>query len=175
MTNTTTVLLVIVIVIGLFLGINYWFSDKPPYQNSNYATSTVAEYRNIEYGFDLKLPDDWRGYTVSIDKWTGDASNDQLGEVAYTTGPVVSIHNPKWTHEAPYQDIPVMVFTLHQWSDLQADKFHIGAAPIGPSKLGENSKYVFAIPARYNYAYPPGWEEADQIIQNKSNWTFFNP
>ncbi len=35
-----------------------------------------------------------------------------------------------------YQDIPVMVFTLSQWNDLLAEKFHIGAAPVGPSEFG---------------------------------------
>jgi len=36
---------------------------------------------------------------------------------------------------------------------LQQEKFHIGAAPINPSELGRNTKYVFALPARYNYAF----------------------
>lgn len=94
------------------------------------------EYKNTDYGFSVALPDNWTGYTVSIDRWTGYAVNDQLGEAPYTTGPVVSIHNPKWTKELMYQDIPVMVFTLSQWSDLLAEKFHIGAAPVGPSEFG---------------------------------------
>ncbi len=125
------------------------------------------EYRNTDYGFSVALPETWRGYSVTIDKWTGNAANDQLGDVAFTDGPVVSIHNPKWTAEVPYQDIPVMVFTLAQWNSLQQDKFHIGAAPINPSELGRNTKYVFALPARYNFAFPPGYEEVDQIIQSK--------
>jgi hypothetical protein len=52
-----------------------------------------------------------------------------------------------------------MIFTQKQWQELQQDKFHIGAAPIGPSELGRNSRYVFALPARYNYAYPVGYEK----------------
>lgn len=123
------------------------------------------EYKNLEYGFSVSLPERWRGYTVTTDKWTGYASGDQLGEVAFTDGPVVSIHNPKWTKEVMYQDIPVMVFTLDQWNSLQQEKFHIGAAPIGPSELGRNAKYVFALPARYNFAFPLGYEEVDRIIQ----------
>ncbi|MDD2756827.1 MAG: hypothetical protein PHS80_15045, partial [Methanothrix sp.] len=59
------------------------------------------------------------------------------------------------------------IFTLAQWDDLLAEKFHIGAAPIGPSELGRNADYVFALPARYNYAFPTGYEEVDQIIQGK--------
>lgn len=126
------------------------------------------EYKNTDFGFSIMLPEDWRGYTVTLDTWTGNAINDQLGEVAYTTGTVVSIHNPKWTAEKPYQDIPIMVFTPKQWSDLVSEKFHIGAAPIGPSVLGQNAKYVFALPARYNFAFPPGYEEVEQILEARS-------
>lgn len=61
-----------------------------------------------------------------------------------------------------------MVFTRKQWDSLQKDDFHIGAAPIGPSELGRNRKYVFALPARYNFANLPGLEEVDQIVQGKS-------
>ena len=42
-----------------------------------------------------------------------------------------------------------------------------------PTKLAENDSYVFALPARYNYAYPKGWEEVDQIM--KSNPVSTNP
>jgi len=59
-----------------------------------------------------------------------------------------------------------MIFTLDQWSQLQQDKIHIGAAPIGPSVLGHNRQYYFALPARYNYAFPEGYEEVNQIIEN---------
>ncbi len=130
-------------------------------------TAAQFEYKNSEYGFSVALPDSWRGYTVTFDEWSGDAAGDQLGETHYATGTVVSIHNPKWTKEVMYQDIPIMIFTLSQWEDLRQEKFHIGAAPIGPSELGRNEKYVFALPARYNFAFPPGFEEVEQIIQSE--------
>ena len=123
------------------------------------------EYRNVVYGFSVSLPASWAGYTVSIDKWSGYATGDELGEIPFESGPVVSIHNPKWTAEKLYQDIPIMVFTLEQWSSLGQEKFHIGAAPIGPSELGHNEKYVFALPARYNYSFPPGYEEVEEILE----------
>ncbi len=123
-------------------------------------------YTNTTYGFTFTLPIDWEGYTVSNDVWTGDPIGDNLGGHPYATGTVISIHNPKSTAANPYQDIPIMVFTLQQWKDLLAEKFHIGAAPIGPSEIGRNSKYVFALPARYNFAYPMGYEEVDQIMQS---------
>jgi hypothetical protein len=48
---------------------------------------------------------------------------------------------------------------------MQKDEFHIGAAPINPSELGRNATYVFALPARYNYAFPTGYEEVDEILK----------
>jgi hypothetical protein len=72
----------------------------------------------------------------------------------------------------PYQDIPIMIFTIAQWNDLQTDKFHIGAAPINPSELGRNNKYVFALPARYNFAYPEGFQEVEQILSTSPLHTF---
>lgn len=36
---------------------------------------------------------------------------------------------------------------------------------IGPSMLGQNSKYVFALPPRYNYAFPTGFEEVEKILE----------
>ncbi|MGB8451919.1 MAG: hypothetical protein WCD89_06255 [Anaerocolumna sp.] len=40
------------------------------------------------------------------------------------------------------------------------------SAPINPCELGRNSQYVFALPARYNYAFPEGFEEVEDIIQS---------
>ena len=35
---------------------------------------------------------------------------------------------------------------------------------MGPKELGRNSKYVFALPARYNFAFPTGFEEVEDIL-----------
>jgi hypothetical protein len=132
-----------------------------------YRSNTAGVvYTNKDYGFSFSLPDSWKGYSVTVDKWTGNKADDQLGDVVYTTGPVISIHNPKWSGEHTYQDIPIMIFTISQWNELSSDKFHIGAAPIGPSELRRNSKYVLALPARYNFAFPSGFEEVEQILKS---------
>jgi hypothetical protein len=55
---------------------------------------------------------------------------------------------------------------------MQSGEWHIGAAPISPLELGHNSRYVFALPARYNYAFPEGWEEVEQILQGQPLVTF---
>ena len=123
----------------------------------------TIQYKNTEYGFTFDLPLTWQGYKIIKDKWTG-YSEGANGEVASEEGPLILIRSPQWTKEVPTQDIPIMVFTLEQWDTLQQEKFHIGAAPIGPTKLGRNSKYVFALPARYNYAFPKGFEVVEEII-----------
>jgi hypothetical protein len=123
-----------------------------------------VEYKNEDYGFKVSLPDTWAGYGVSADRWTAYAPGDELGEIAAADGPVISIRNPKWTKEAMYQDIPIMIFTRAQWNDLQSGDFHIGVAPMDPTELGANAKYVFALPARYNYGFPPGYEEVEKIL-----------
>jgi len=160
MKNKVKIISGIILIIAIV--ISYFVFKIPQTNNQNII------YTNKTYGFNFTLPKNWIGYSVTTYTWTGDAIDDELGQVPFSTGTVVSIHNPKWTPtNTNYQDIPIMVFTLSQWSDLQTDKFHIGAAPIGPSELGRNSKYVFALPARYNYAFPLGYEEVDQIMQSK--------
>ena len=121
-------------------------------------------YTYTQYGFSFSLPLSWEGYQIIESKWEGYTPGTQ-GDVTVEQGPVISIRHPKWTLANPRQDIPIMVFTLAQWDSLQQDKFHIGAAPIGPSELGSNTKYVFALPARYNFSFPTGYEEVEKILE----------
>ncbi|MGE5416606.1 MAG: hypothetical protein ACM3UZ_07575 [Acidobacteriota bacterium] len=125
--------------------------------------NTSIVYHNTQYGFDFSLPSSWKGYAIVTNKWEGLAIG---GEKIMETGPLISIRHPKWTVKHPRQDIPIMVFTVGQWESLQKDNFHIGAAPIRPSELDRNAKYVFALPARYNYAFPSGYEEVETILKN---------
>ncbi len=61
-----------------------------------------------------------------------------------------------------------MIFTHEQWSSLQKGEFHIGAAPLDPTMLGQNDEYVFALPARYNFAFLEGYPEVEKIIENNA-------
>jgi hypothetical protein len=124
-------------------------------------------YKNKQYDFCFSLPASWKGYSVVADQWEGFNQNGPQGYQVVEHGPLISIRHPLWTRENPRQDIPIMVFTRAQWTSLQKDDFHIGAAPIGPSQLGENDKYVFALPARYNFGDLTGAEEVQQILQGK--------
>lgn len=121
-------------------------------------------YTNDEYGFSFSLPRSWEGYSIINSTWEGFVvdSHEEMTE----EGPMLSIRHPDWTIEEERQDIPIMIFTINQWNDMQEGYFHIGAAPTNPRELGRNDNYVFALPARYNYAFPEGFEEVDDIIEN---------
>ena len=140
-------------------------STPVPEGSQTKAQSIV--YENTKYGFKFTLPQSWSGYSIVTDKWEGLAIGGSEGEKIVETGPMLSIRHPLWTSQNPRQDIPIMIFTLAQWNSLKQEKFHIGAAPIGPSELGRNSKYVFALPARYNYAFPTGFQEVVNILNSK--------
>lgn len=141
------------------------------------ATSTEIEttlpqeqqqviYKNTQYGFNFSLPISWEGDYIIVSNWEGFTSDSQGDDVSVEQGPIISIRHPKWTSANPRQDIPIMVFTIAQWDSLQQGKFNVGAAPIGPSELGRNIKYVFTLPARYNVACSIGFEEVEKILES---------
>ena len=143
---------------------------------STTGSATSVEYRNTQYGFTFSLPADWKGYSIVTEKWqgfpinTGSASSSTTSAAVY--GPELLIRNPLWTAKSPRQDIPIMVFTTAQWDLVQQMELSVGAAPIAPSELGHNATYVFALPARYNYAFPPGYQEVETILAGKPLQTF---
>ncbi|MFC0214962.1 hypothetical protein ACFFK0_21360 [Paenibacillus chartarius] len=143
---------------------NRWLIDNV--ELGAYEEENAVVYSNTEYGFRFPLPESWKGFAMVTDEWNGLAPGGPEGEKIVEKGPLLSIRHPKWTKESPRQDIPIMIFTQAQWSSLQQGEFHIGAAPIGPRELGRNSRYVFALPARYNFAFPPGYEEVESIVKD---------
>jgi hypothetical protein len=122
--------------------------------------SAALVYVNRQYGFRFDLPADWKGYRILMQRWDG-TTRDEPRHKEY--GPRILIRDPRWTKSQPRQDIPIMIFTLQQWKQ----DLVVSAAPIGPSELGRNSRYVFALPARYNFAYPDGYKEVEEIIEKK--------
>lgn len=126
------------------------------------TTASTIVYKNTTYGFSFTLPKSWSGYKIVTSKWEGKTSKGSA-----VTGPMLLIRHPQWSDNKQRQDIPIMVFTLAQWESVQKEDIMIGAAPIPPSELGRNSKYVFALPARYNFAFLTGYEEVEQIISSK--------
>lgn len=118
---------------------------------------------NKEYGFCFALPKTWKGFSIVEGEWSGYDDSDSSVKPAQRTGPMISIRNPRWTKEDPWQDIPIMIFTQKLWPDVASDRLIVSAAPYGPGELGRNSRFVFALPPRYEYAFPNGWEEVTKI------------
>ena len=145
------------------IGPNCEFAECPV--STKTPTLTTVVYKNDQYGFTFSLPISWNGYSIITDEWEGYTS-DEPQAVVVEKGPMISIRHPQWTSQNPRQDIPILVLTLDQWFLVQG-KFQIGAAPIIPNELGRNSMYVFAIQARYNYAFPKGYEEVEEILKDK--------
>ncbi len=131
-----------------------------------YADAEGIIYRNDEYGFTFALPASWEGYEIVTEEWKGTAIGGTEGEEEIAeSGPMIRIRHPQWTSEEPRQDIPIMVFTPAQWEALQQREFNVGAAPVPPRELDRNSEYVFALPARYNFEFPTGYEEVEEILE----------
>ncbi|MEG6523304.1 hypothetical protein [Desulfotomaculum sp. 1211_IL3151] len=139
-----------------------WLIDDFTFGTSEASDAIV--YKNTQYGFNFPLPTSWQGFAIVNDQWKGLAPGGSQTEKTVQTGPIIYIRHPQWSVQDPRQDIPIMIFTFDQWDSLQQEKFHIGGAPMGPMELGRNSRYVFALPARYNYAFPTGYEEVETIL-----------
>ena len=142
-------------------------SDSEDGTGTSDTNATTIVYNNTDYGFRITLPKSWENYTIVEESWEGYFLDESLNNDKIT-GPEILVRHPLWTSDNPRQDIPVMVFTLDQWNSMQNDEFHIGAAPINPGELGRTSEYVFALPARYNYAFNEGFEEVDDILNGNN-------
>lgn len=153
----TIILIIVVAVAVYFVMINRPYGENPiPFQTETF------EYVNTQYGFNFALPASWEGYSIINQNWEGNMIGVKTG--GSIKGPEVLIRHPLWTIANKRQDIPIMVFTLLQWDLIQKEKLSLGAAPIPPSELGSNANYVFALPARYDFAFTTGFEEVESII-----------
>ena len=158
------VFLILVLVLGFIIYLFYSKSKKViPVDNGAVTTDSFVVYSNADYGFTFSLPNDWKGYSIVENTWEGNSLKDNISN---ETGPKIIIRNPNWTSALPYEDIPIMIFTLKQWNSYIAEDFSVGAAPIPASELSRNNAYVFALPARWNFDYSLGFEEADNILKS---------
>ncbi len=124
-----------------------------------------VQYRNTQYGFSISLPESWRGYTIVTQQ-------DDIWDIASGTiighFPRILVRHPLWTAQHPRQDIPIDIFTFAQWDKIVHEQYSVSAAPFPPLELVRNATYVFAVPARYNYAYQDGWQEVQSILDAQS-------
>jgi hypothetical protein len=129
--------------------------------------STPIEYQNTEYGFCMKLPADWKGYSITNDSWSGKFVETQEA----TNGPEVTLVNPASKPDDPYQNIPIMIFTKVQWERVEKEDIAVSAAPIGPSLIGHNDKYYFALPPRWiGFTDVKGWKEVEDLMYNSGSF-----
>jgi len=133
--------------------------DAAVTNNSEYAD--WKNYTNEKYGFEVTLLDSWKGYSILTESWHGLTLDDNSTQYQ---GPEIIIRNPKWSVGQYWQDIPVMVFTKEEWKLIEAGNLNVSAAPIGPDKLDENQRYVFALPPRWvGFSDTLGQDEAQAI------------
>jgi len=100
---------------------------------------TPVVYRNMQYGFCFLLPADWKGYKIVSEKWGTETDSY----------PVLTIRNPKWTEDDPWQDIPIMIFTREQWEEEKNYDQYFNIPGYGPEEIGRDQSHVFLQPARW--------------------------
>lgn len=155
---------ILIIVLGLMLYLFYSKSKKIISVNNPAITADSSVlYSNADYGFSFSLPPGWKGYSIVKNTWEG---NSLTTSSIKETGPKIIIRNPNWTTALHYEDIPIMIFTLKQWDSYLAEDFSVGAAPIRASELARNNAYVLALPARWDFDYSKGFEEAGNILKS---------
>jgi hypothetical protein len=129
-------------------------------------------YYNAQYDLAFFLPASWLGYSVLNQQWedtTDSAAGDKTVVVGH--GPMIVLRHPQWKASAPYQDIPILVFTRRQWNALNHNKLWPTGYDGGTmDEICHNSQYVFAISSRYNSADEiNGWKEADDAVNQNCN------
>jgi hypothetical protein len=86
-------------------------------------SSLPLRCHNAQYGLTFLLPTSWQGYSFLIQQWDGEtylSAADKLITVGH--GLAITLRHPRWQASAPYQDIPILVFTRAQWDALHQGK-----------------------------------------------------
>jgi hypothetical protein len=129
-------------------------------------------YQSARYDLTFYLPASWRGYSVSLQQLNDERysrAEDKQIIVGHT--PMITLRHPKWQASAPYQDIPILVFTGVQWDALHHGEFWPSLFAGGTmDELWHSQRFVFAMSSRYNAADEMrGWKEAGEIVdQNRA-------
>ena len=124
-------------------------------------------YHSARYDLTFYLPASWRSYSVSVQQLEDERyspAEDRQVIVGHT--PMITLRHPQWQASAPYQDIPILVFTRAQW-----DALHHGA--LWPSlfaggvmdELWHSQKFVFAMSSRYNWSELNGMREVEHTVE----------
>lgn len=138
----------------------YYYRDTTPIVVTPVPNEISVVYTDAQYGFKFALPDSWEEYSVVKTVWEGTSSTSG----AAVHGPKLLIRNPKWTEAAPYEDLPILVFTHAQWNSYLSEDFYVSAAPLPATELARNNVYVFALPPRWDFDYSLEYKEAQEIM-----------
>lgn len=155
-----TKIIIVAVVVAVLIGAIF-IINKTKMVNTPEVSGVV--YTNSDYGFTFTLPENWKGYTVVNNTWEGNSLNNSTTN---ESGPKILIRNPNWQADAPYEDIPILVFTKDQWAAYVAEGFAVSAAPIPATEFSRNNHYVFALPPRWDFDYSLGYEEAQNIVNS---------
>jgi hypothetical protein len=126
-----------------------------------------VRYQDTRYGLTFFLPPTWRGCSASVQQLE-DARYSPAEDKEIVVGhtPMIVLRNPQWQTSAPYQDIPILVFTRAQWNALHHGELWPSLFAGGMmDELWHNQQYVFAMSSRYNAADEViGWKEVTEVV-----------
>jgi hypothetical protein len=148
----------------LKIGQRLYYAAPPP--------GLPLRFYNAQYGLIFFMPDSWRGYSVSVQQLEDERyspAEDKQIIVGHT--PMITLRNPQWQSNAPYQDIPILVFTHAQWDALHHGELWPSLFAGGVmDELWHSQRFVFAMSSRYNAADDVrGYKEVAEIIdQNRA-------
>ena len=164
--KTILIIAIIIVVLAVILGGIFayqYFSAKSQTVVQTDQTADWKNYKNAEYGFGITFPDSWKGYSIVKSQWRG--WNNETQNYDYQ-GVQLVFKNPQSTTAQSWQDVLIMVVTPDVWGLIKEGGVSVSAAPVGPAKIGQNGRYVFATPPRwYGFTDASGIEEALNIVK----------
>ena len=127
-----------------------------------------VRYHSARYDLTFYLPASWRDYSVwvqQLDDERYSPAEDRQVIVGHT--PMITLRHPQWQASAPYQDIPILVFTRAQWDALHHGKLWPSIFAGGVmDELWHSQRFVFAMSSRYNAADEVrDWKEVTEIVE----------
>lgn len=135
---------------------------------SSRPSGMPVRYHDARYGFTFFLPASWQGYSVTVQQLEDEKySSVEDRQVIVGRTPMITLRYPQWEAGAPYQDIPILVFTRAQWDALHRGELWPSVLAGGVMyELWHNQGFVFAISSRYNADDAVrGWKEVAEIIE----------
>jgi hypothetical protein len=134
----------------------------------NQPSGLPLRYHHAQYDLTFFLPASWRGFSVLSQQWDGETYSPATDEmIVVGHGTIITLRHPQWTASAPYQDIPILVFTRAQWDALLHGKLWPSLFAGGTMhELWHSQEYVFGISSRYTFDDSVReWKETADIVE----------